>query len=109
MPHIRIRAMQPDHVASLSKGLTKDLASAIKTDEDNFTFELVQTQFFSQGQAVKGTPFVEVLWFPRTADIQQQAADLITAAIKKIVNEEYITVVFLPLMPENYFENGQHF
>ena len=109
MPHIRIRALQPDQVASLSKTLVKDLATTIKTDEDNFTFELVTTQFFQQGQTVKGTPFVEVFWFPRTSEVQQQAAELITTAIKKLVNEEYITVVFLSLLPENYYENGQHF
>lgn len=109
MPHIRIRAMKPDQVAGLSKTLVKDLATTIKTSEDNFTFELVPTQFFSGGESVTGSPFVEVLWFERTADVQQQVADLITTAIKKIVSDEYIAVVFLPLLPQNYYENGQHF
>lgn len=108
MPHIRFRALQSEHVSTLSKNLVKELASIIKTSEDNFTFELVQTQFFIQGQATSGYPFVEVLWFERTPEIQQQVANLITENIKKLIDTD-VAVVFQPLLQKNYFENGQHF
>jgi len=108
MPHVRFRALQSEQVSNLSKTLVRDLATIIKTSEDNFTFELVQTQFFSQGQAANGYPFVEVLWFERTPEIQQQVATLITESIKKLIDAD-VAVVFQPLLQKNYFENGQHF
>ena len=108
MPHVRFRALQAEQVSKLSKTLVKDLAAIIKTGEDNFTFELVQTQFFNQGQATSGYPFVEVLWFERTPEIQQQVATFLTDNIKKLIDAD-VAVVFQPLQQKNYFENGQHF
>ncbi|MGE5086146.1 MAG: DUF1904 domain-containing protein [Bacillota bacterium] len=108
MPHIRFRALNSEQVATLSKTLLTDLASIIQTSEDNFTFELVQTQFFTQGQVSDGYPFVEVLWFERTPEVQQRVATLITENIKELIATD-VAVVFQPLLQTNYFENGQHF
>ena len=109
MPHIRMRAVKKEHVQELSASLAKELAPAMKTAIDNFTFELVQTQFFSSGQETVYYPFVEVLWFARSQEVQDECASIITRQIKKIGRYEDVVVVFHVLLQESYYENGIHF
>jgi hypothetical protein len=109
MPHIRFRALKEDQVRQLSSELCPVLASAIQTSEDNFTFELVGTQFFVQGKTTDSYPFVEVLWFARSQDLQDQCARLITEKVKTISNAEDVIVVFSILEKSSYYENGTHF
>ncbi len=110
MPHIRMRSMTEDHVAKLSHVLTKELAAAANTDEDNFTFELIGTKFFTQGKTTKSFPFIEVLWFPRSQENKNACARIITDHIKELVGkEEDVVVVFTELTKESYYENGKHF
>ncbi|WP_413288153.1 DUF1904 domain-containing protein [Bdellovibrio sp. HCB337] len=109
MPHIRFRALQSQQVRQLSQELSPVLASAIQTSEDNFTFELIQTQFFSQGQETTSYPFVEVLWFARSQDVQDRCALIITEKVKTLTKAEDVVVVFSTLEKTAYYENGKHF
>lgn len=109
MPHIRFRALKEDQVRQLSTDLCPALASVIQTSEDNFSFELVGTQFFTQGKLVESYPLVEVLWFARTQEIQDQCARLITEKVKAMTNAEDVVVVFSVLEKSAYYENGKHF
>ena len=108
MPHIRLRGIEEKHVAALSASVVADLAKTIQTSVDNFTFELVSTKFFEKGQGVAGYPFVEVLWFPRSQEVQDAAAKLLTGEIKKLVDQD-VAVIFVALPPTAYYENGVHF
>jgi hypothetical protein len=109
MPHIRIRSLEKTLVEKLSLTLTADLAKAISTSEDNFTIELISSEFFFNGKAVLSYPFVEVLWFDRTQDIKDQCAQIITNQIKQLSNAEDVVVVFRNLEKESYYENLRHF
>ncbi|MNT14108.1 hypothetical protein D3C72_1491000 [compost metagenome] len=108
MPHIRMRGIEEKHVAALSASLVEDLAKTIQTSPDNFTFEHIQTRFFEKGQPCPGYPFIEVLWFPRSIEIQNVAAELITKAIKMLVSQD-VAVVFTAVTPSSYYENGKPF
>lgn len=109
MPHIRFRSLQSHHVSQLSVELTPALASAIQTSEDNFTFELIQTQYFIHGQPTSSYPFVEVLWFARSQEVQDRCALLITEKVKALSKAEDVVVVFTVLEKTAYYENGTHF
>ncbi|QLY24350.1 DUF1904 domain-containing protein [Bdellovibrio sp. KM01] len=109
MPHLRFRGMKEEHVSELSQSLVKDLAQSIETSEDNFSFELIQTQYFSKGNRGGAYPFVEVLWFQRSQEIQDKSAKIITEKIKKLCPQDDIAVVFVPLAKNSYYENGEHF
>lgn len=109
MPHIRIRAMTQEQVATLSQKVVKNLAKLIETGEDNFTFELIDTRYFQNGQAVKSYPFVEVFWFARSKEIQDRTAAYLTEQIKSLTPKEDVAVVFRELKPSAYYENGKHF
>ncbi|MBO9665805.1 MAG: DUF1904 domain-containing protein [Bdellovibrio sp.] len=104
-----MRALTEDQVSTLSNTLVKDLAKAIGTGEDNFTFELVATKFFYQAQKVAGYPFIEVLWFPRSQEIQNACAKIITEKVKALAPAEDVAVIFMALPQTAYYENGDHF
>ncbi|WP_374078224.1 DUF1904 domain-containing protein [Bdellovibrio bacteriovorus] len=109
MPHIRMRALKADHVRQLSADLSKDLAQVMNTSEDNFTFEAVATQFFTQGQLTDSYPFVEVLWFERPQEVQDNCARILTDKVKALTGAEDVVVVFHVLAKTAYYENGRHF
>jgi hypothetical protein len=109
MPHIRMRAISAEHVATLSSSLVPDLAQIIQTPVDNFTFELIETRFFEKGSLTKAYPFVEVLWFARSQEVQDACARLITDKVKALVPENDVAVVFTVVNATAYYENGSHF
>lgn len=81
----------------------------MNTASDNFTFELVQTQFFSAGAATESYPFIEVLWFARSQKVQDECAGIITRQLKQLGHYDDVVVVFQVLPKESYYENGVHF
>ncbi len=109
MPHLRVRSLTPDQVAKLSTSLVSDLAEITGAPVDNFTMELVSTQFFQEGKVVTSFPFVEVFWFERPQAMQDACAALITKRVKDVVPEQDVVVVFTELAKDGYYENGKHF
>lgn len=109
MPHIRMRSLNANQVSAVSTTLIEELAKITGAPADNFTLELVQTQFFYGGESVTSFPFVEVLWFERVQSIQDECAVLITQKVKDITQAEDVVVVFTKLSKESYYENGLHF
>lgn len=109
MPHIRFRAVEERHVKSLSASLRKPLADAVATTEDNFTFELIPSQFYFAGQPSPADPFVEVLWFSRPKEVQQKVADILTAQVKAETGSADVAVVFTSILQADYFWNGKPF
>ncbi len=109
MPHIRFRSLSDTQVAMLSKALPKELATAMETSEDNFTFELISTQYFSDGKASPSYPFTEVYWFERSQEIKERSAKIITSKIHEMTQSQDIAVIFVPIQKSDYFENGKSF
>ena len=109
MPHLRFRGVKAVVVQQLSESIHHELATLIGTPSENFTFELVQTQFFSQGVADGDYPFIEVLWFERGPEVKQAVASHLTDCVRKINGASDVAVVFRPLDRKDYFENGNHF
>ncbi|UXR63731.1 DUF1904 domain-containing protein [Bdellovibrio bacteriovorus] len=109
MPHVRFRAVNKEQVQKLSQTLPAELAPAMNTSPDNFTFELVATHFFSAGTTTESYPFIEVLWFARSQEIQNECAGIITRQLKQLGSYEDVVVVFQVLAKEAYYENGSHF
>ncbi|WII71020.1 DUF1904 domain-containing protein [Bdellovibrio sp. 22V] len=109
MPHLRFRATSAAEVRELSSSLPKELAAAMQTSEDNFTFELVNTQYFASGQETPSYPFVEVLWFERPQEVQDRCAVIITEKVNALGAYEDVVVVFQVLPKASYYENARHF
>lgn len=109
MPHLRIRAVQKEKMQQLSRSLIPELAKLLNSPEDNFTLELIASDFFHQGQETASYPFVEILWFARPQILQDQTARLITDQLRSLTQAVDIVVVFQTLEKSAYYENGNHF
>lgn len=107
MPHLRVRGLSAQQVQKLTSGLSSELAQALATQPDNFTFEYVATEFFAEGTSSMGWPFVEVLMFERPAEQKQACARVLSDRIRALSSAMDVTVIFQILDKANYFENGQ--
>jgi hypothetical protein len=58
---------------------------------------------------ISSYPFIEVLWFARSSEIQDHSAKIITEAVKQVTASTDVVVVFFELAKNSYYENGAHF
>lgn len=108
MPHLRFRAVEEDIVKSLSGPLAEALSFALNCPADYFTFEHIKTAFYFGGEAVKGIPTIEIIWFDRGQEAQDLTAQMLHEAILANGYEE-TTLIFTPLVKSAYYDNGQHY
>lgn len=108
MPILRLRAIEPKKICTISKGLVDELQDLIKCPRDSFTLEAVQSEFIKDGEFVDGYPLVEISWFDRGQEIQDKTAGIITKYVQSIGYDD-VDVVFKALDKNKYYENGKHF
>lgn len=110
MPHFRFRAVAPEIVSSLSKTLINELETVMKSPRIDFTFESIKTDFFHEGIADVGYPFVEILWFDRGQETKNLVAKTVTQHLSGLLPvKQNIAVIFTALEPANYYDNGEHY
>jgi hypothetical protein len=101
--------MSKQQVQELSGELSSELAKILKTPEEHFTFERIESDFFYQGKSAKADPLIEVHWFRRSQKLQDLCAQKIDAILKDKMNIAEATLVFVELSQTAYYEKGQHF
>ncbi|MCG7585285.1 DUF1904 domain-containing protein [Photobacterium sp. OFAV2-7] len=111
MPHLRFRDVEFDTVKSLSTALVDDLQPLMDCPREDFTLEHISTTFIFDGEVSFAYPFVEVLWFDRGQEIQDQVAQHITEAVRNALEEPErdVAVIFTALTPTAYYDNGKHY
>lgn len=108
MPLIRLRAMDSKKICTISKELVDELEGLLRCPRDYFTLEVINSTFIEDGEFVPGNAVVEVAWFDRGQQTQDEAAKIITRHIQSI-GYTSVDVIFLALDEKRYYENGQHF
>jgi len=78
LPQIKIRGIDSEIIRKLSKQLINELAVLTKSPRDYFTLEVIHSTFVMDGDIVPGYPFVEIAWFDRGQETQDQAAAVIS-------------------------------
>lgn len=110
MPHLRFRALETQHVQSLSQSLLAPLQPLMACPNEDFTFEKVASDFYFSGLPTSAYPFVEVLWFDRGQEKQDLIAKIITEQVRHLrPDTQDIAVIFHALTPARYYDNGQHY
>ncbi len=109
MPHLRCRALKLEIVKKISTPLINGLTEIIKCDRSWFTLEHINSTFISDEEIINSYPFIEILWFDRGEGIKKEVVNFITNLLKKENDYPSITIVFIDLEKNNYFENGEHF
>ncbi|PLR83560.1 DUF1904 domain-containing protein [Bacillus canaveralius] len=108
MPHLMIRGISVEQVKSISTPLVKELAELCICETDNFTLEIVKSTFVFDENEVQGYPFIEVKWFERSQDIQDQFAHLVTKHVLSLGIPE-VEVAFAAFLESSYYLNGKSF
>lgn len=108
MPQIKLRGIETELVRKVSKQLIDELAILTLSPRDDFTLEVIHSTFVMDGDVVLGYPFVEVAWFDRGQETQDQVAQ----AISQLLHEAGCTsvdIMFTILDKLRYYENGVHY
>lgn len=108
MPQIKIRGIKPEKICTISTPMIDQLEKIIGCPKEYFTIECISSTFIKDGKLDDGYPFVEVVWFDRGQDVQDNVAKIITNFVH---NSGYQNVdIFFTVLQENlYYENGEHF
>lgn len=108
MPSLKFKAMDSEKIKEVSTELVDELQSLLQCPRDYFNIEIAQSLYVCDGKYVNGYPMVEVAWFERPQEIQDQAAKIITKFANK-AGYDPVDVIFTLLQENNYYENGEHF
>lgn len=108
MPQLIFKGISVNQVKSISSDLVSELAKLCECDDDNFTLEVPQSIFIFNEREVSSFPFIEVKWFDRGQDIQDQFANIITKHIHLLDIPE-VEVAFTVFLENAYYSNGKHF
>ncbi|MGI2257859.1 DUF1904 family protein [Shewanella sp. GXUN23E] len=111
MPHFRFRAIEANTVQALSTPLVDALETLMKSPRAHFTIEHIGAQFYFEGQAFAAYPFVEVLYFDRGQEVQDEIAKRVTQVVRDAMGkpEQDVAVIFTKLTPSDYYDNGRHY
>lgn len=107
MPMLKIRGIEEREVLEISEELIDELEEIIECPRDYFTIELIKSTYVMDGKVVNAPSIVEVEWFNRGQDVQNEVAKIITKYLRN--NRECLDVIFTNLSTNNYYENGEHF
>lgn len=108
MPQLLIKGISVEQVKSISKPLVQELAELCACGTDNFTLEVINSTFVFDGEEVPGYPFIEVKWFDRGLEIQNEFANLITKQVHSLGIPE-VEVAFTTFRESDYYLNGKSF
>ncbi|MGZ0052078.1 DUF1904 family protein [Brevibacillus gelatini] len=108
MPHLIVRGIQAEQMATISEPLTEELAALCQCGTDNFTIECLQTTGVFGGKVVASFPFIEVGWFERGQETRDQFAKIVTKHVLSLGIPE-VEMAFVAYQKEGYYANGEHF
>lgn len=108
MPALKFKGIEVEKLCFVSKKLVDELEELLQCPRSYFTLEVAQSIFVKDGELVKGSPVVEVAWFDRGQETQDEAAKIITKYVNVMEYKE-VDVIFLNLEKSRYYENGEHF
>ena len=108
MPQIKMRGIETETACKLSKQLIDELAVLTQSPRDYFTLEVIHSTFVMDGDVVPGYPFVEIAWFDRGQEIQDQVAKTISGLLNQ-AGHPSVDIMFTVLEKLRYYENGEHY
>lgn len=108
MPHLFIRGISVEQVKTISRPLVQELAELCACGTDNFTMEVVNSTFVFNDNEVPGYPFIEVKWFERGQEVQDQFATIVTKQVQSLGIPD-VEVAFSTFKESAYYLNGKSF
>jgi hypothetical protein len=108
LPQLIFKGITFDQVKQISTPLVEELADLCHCETDNFTLEIIHSTFVFNQEEVPGFPFIEVKWFDRGQEIQDQFAKITTKHIQSLGIPE-VEIAFTVFLESAYYLNGKNF
>lgn len=108
MPHLLIRGVEADRLATVSEALVAELAEVCACPRDYIMLECLHTTAVFGGVRVASYPFVEVSWFERGLEVRDRAAACIDRHIRSLGLDE-MEIAFRTYAKDAYYANGERF
>lgn len=108
MPQLMVRGISAEEICSISKPMIDDLEKILECPRSYFTVEVLKTTFILDGEIVRNYPFIEISWFDRGQEIQDQVASVVTGYVHELGYKD-VDLYFNVLQNSRYYENGTHF
>ena len=108
MPQIKVRGISPEKLCELSKDLIDELVEVVECPRDYFELEYIQSIAIREGNIEAAYPFIEVAWFDRGQEVQDDVAKIITKHVLSL-GIPSLDLAFTTFEKRNYYENGVHF
>lgn len=108
MPQIIIKGMELDKVKAISTPLVDELQEIIGCPRDYFIIEAVGSNFIMDGKQTEISPVVQVNWFDRGQEVQDEAAAAICRHIRSS-GYSHVETFFTVLEKNKYYENETHY
>lgn len=106
MPFLRFHCVDPVRLAEISREMTDRIQETLGCPREHIVLEIIHSEIVRDGQIGQGDwPFVEVSWFQRTLEIQDEVARIICKYLQ-MAGYENSDVHFHFLTNRNYYENG---
>ncbi|KAB3530463.1 DUF1904 domain-containing protein [Alkaliphilus serpentinus] len=108
MPQIKVRGISPEKLCKIDQNLIDELVEIVQCPRDYFQLEYIQSLAIRDGNIEEAYPFVEVAWFDRGLEVQDQVAKTITKYMRHL-SEESVEVAFILFDKRSYYEDGERF
>ncbi|NLN83382.1 MAG: DUF1904 family protein [Firmicutes bacterium] len=84
MPTLVFRGVKPSDLQTLAQPLIEKLSQVAQCEKRVFTLELTQTTHFDESGLIESYPMIEVHWFDRPQEQQDEAAQVIADFMKNL-------------------------
>ena len=108
MPQVTFKGIKIDELCLISKDLKDNLEKIIVCERRHIKFDLVQAIYIDNGTVIEAFPKAEMVWFPRSQEMQDAVAKQITKVLTNI-GYKHVQVTFNVFKPQNFYENGIHY
>lgn len=106
MPFFRFHFVEETRLAAVSRQMTDRIQEVAGCPREHIVLEVVHSVIVSDGGVKAGEwPLVEVDYFERPRDVQDQVAVIISECLR-IAGYQNSDTHFRYLCAENYYENG---
>jgi len=108
MPQITFKGMKIEEVCKLSDDLKNKIEEIVGCERKHIKFDFIETVCIDNGTVVESFPKIEMLWLPKTQEVQDRTASVITDIVKEF-GYDHVQVSFKVVPGERFYENGKHY
>jgi hypothetical protein len=108
MPQVTFKGMRIEEVCKLSTDLKNKIEETVCCERKDIKFDFVETININEGTVIESFPKIEMLWLPKTQEVQDRTAELITVIVKEF-GYDHVQVSFKLVPGERFYENGKHY